>query len=228
MPTYFLKLFKETMEVVRENQMEILNLIANGLVAIGTIAIAILAIWGDWFRSKFIPPKLSIQVHNFHGDLTSYAGGTPVLFYHLKVVNYRSWSPAKNCRVLLMAIYKREPDDSQFHRVNFNVPSQFFWAPFEITPPQITLAKEQILDFGKIEKTENKFKPCLYLIPNNFQGYVEAKSAIRYALNIVADNYNSDKYQVFEVSWNGQWSDNLDIMAQNLIIKEIKEEIFVG
>jgi hypothetical protein len=35
-----------------------INLIIHGLIALGTIGAVVVAIWGNWFRSKFMPPKL--------------------------------------------------------------------------------------------------------------------------------------------------------------------------
>jgi hypothetical protein len=37
----------------------------------------------------------------------------------------------------------------------------------------------------------------------------------------VADNYVSPKVQVFEVAWNGKWSENLDDMEKYVTIKEV-------
>jgi hypothetical protein len=42
---------------------------------------------------------------------------------------------------------------------------------------------------------------------------------------IVAEGYTSKRYHVFEVAWNGEWSDNLDEMSRNLTIQEITESV---
>ena len=44
---------------------------------------------------------------------------------------------------------------------------------------------------------------------------------MRYALEITADGFSAKHLQVFEVAWNGQWNDNLDVMSRNLTIKEV-------
>jgi hypothetical protein len=36
------------------------NLFIQLLTAIGTIAVAVIAIWGDWIKIKLTPPKLKI------------------------------------------------------------------------------------------------------------------------------------------------------------------------
>ena len=56
-----------------------LDAITNTAIAIGTIAVAVIAIWGEQIRSWLVPPKLSLVAHNLRGDpnvLT--ADGKPV------------------------------------------------------------------------------------------------------------------------------------------------------
>ena len=52
---------------------------------------------------------------------------------------------------------------------------------------------------------------------------LRAGETMRYGFEIVSDHFVSPKPQVFEVAWNGQWSNNLDEMAKNLQIREIKD-----
>jgi hypothetical protein len=196
------------------------NLIAQWCVAFGTLAVAIIAIWGDWFRSKVAAPKLSLSIHNARGTATQFTNGPRAIFYHLKVSNSRRWAPARNCQVFLKEVYRRGPDHV-FHPVPLPVPVPFVWAPAEFSPPAVSVPSEQILDFGLIAENSQYFLPRLYVTPNDFQGSVGAQEAVRYSLEVLADGYASRQYQVFEVSWNGRWTDNLDQMSQNLVIREI-------
>jgi len=189
------------------------------LTALGTLAIAVVAVWGDYLRHKFAGPKLSIELRNPRGDLNRTIAGTKLIHYHLRVMNKRKWSVAKNCRVLLKQISRQGPDGN-FQPIPFNVPRQFIWAPAESTPSLIDLSGEHLLDFGLISEAEGQlFQPTLYSYPNNFQGSVGANEAVKYSLEVVADGFNSKEYHVFEVAWKGKWSDNLDDMARNLVVK---------
>lgn len=205
---------------------ERINIVINSLVALGTIAVAILAIWGDWVRSRVAGPKLSIAPHNLRGVVIPISNG-PIsngplsVFYHLKVVNKRDWVNATNCRVLLKKIWRKAPNGS-FQEAILPVPLTFVWAPAEITPAYISLQKEHIFDFGLVIKGQDRFMPRLISITNNFQGYVFAGDVVRYGLEIVSDNFVSRKLQIVEVAWNGQWSDNLDEMSNNLQIQGIE------
>jgi hypothetical protein len=208
------------------------QLIIPGLVAIGTIAVAVLAIWGDWVRAKLAPARLTIEPHTLTGDsaqvIRQADGGIQrreqAYFYHLKIVNKRPWITPRNCRVLLKAMTKRGPDQL-FHPIPMSVPGQYVWAPSEITPPVVSIEYEQILDFGRIVEGDPVFMPVLYSYSFNFQGGVHSGEAIRYSLQIVSDKFVSRNYQVFEVSWDGAWSSNREQMQAHLVIREITEPV---
>lgn len=196
------------------------NLVIQLMTAMGTIAVAGIAIWGDWLKAKLTPPILQIVPLNTRGELTKFDNGTRVIFYHFKVVNSRPWINAKNCRVLLKGLYKELPS-GQFQNLPLSSNPSFVWTPAEITPQAINLVKEHAFDFGFLAEGSTDFKPVLTIVPNNFQGFVRSGQKVRFSLQPSADNFLSEKYQVFEVAWNGQWSDNLDDMAQNISIREI-------
>jgi hypothetical protein len=203
---------------------ELANIIINCLIALGTIAVAVLAIWGDWIRAKYFGPKLSLVPHNLRGSVVPFTNGPRSIFYHLEVVNKRSTVVATNCRVLLKKVWRRVPN-GQFQEVLLSVPLTFVWAPAEITPPYINIIKDHVLDFGLIIEGQKYFSPRLLSITNNFKGFVNANEVVRYGLEIVSDNFVSASLQVFEVAWNGKWNDNLDVMTNNLQIHEVTDQL---
>ena len=159
--------------------MKTISLVIEVLVAAGTVSVAILAIWRDWFRAVLVPPRLSIQPHNnFGGTLTKFSSPDPdmdgrrVIYYYLKVVNSRPWSPTRNCRVLLRSILGRAANQ-EFVPLPMIVPAQFIWAPAQLTPSAITLSKEQIFDFGRLTDGSDCFEPTLYSYANDFRGRVD-------------------------------------------------------
>lgn len=203
------------------------NTLIDSATALGTVAVAVLAIWGERVRSWLAPPKLVLAEHNFRGDsniFTTADGthGARVMYYHLKVVNKRPWLPVRNCSVLLKDVSRRGPDNI-FHPFPLVVPPQLVWAPASFAPILVTVTKEQILDLGLVIEGQDAFKPVLYSTPNDFSGFVKAGDAIRYELAIEADNYNSDKYQVFEVAWDGESEFQPEKMEKHLRIREVHE-----
>ena len=195
------------------------KLIIEGFIAIGTVAVAVLAIWGDWFRSILAPLKLTIILHTPRGEPTTFASGTRVMFYHLKVVNQRRWLPAQNCRVMLVGLSRRDPGGI-FQPVPMSFPSQFVWTPLEFTLPIITLLRKHVLDLGYVEENGKAFIPRLYATPLNFQGFVGPNEAVRFQLQIEAVNFLSPIY-VIEVAWDGVWNYVPDTMVHHLPIRII-------
>ena len=121
-------------------------------------------------------------------------------------------------------MFKRAPNQ-EFVRLPMSVPSQLVWAPAELTPPAVSISKEQILDFGILIDGFDHFAPKLYAYGNDFQGRVHKDETIRYSLEITADGCVASQYQVLEVAWDGEWSDNLDQMERSLIIREVTERV---
>jgi hypothetical protein len=201
--------------------MEMFNTIINSLIAVGTLFVAVLAIWGDYFRSKLAGPRLSIVPHNLRGSLMRLSDGKGVIFYNLKVINTRHWVSATNCRVMLKTMWRRDAEGI-FREVHLACPLIFVWSPSEITPAYVTLNDEQVLDLGRIEQGSDRFLPHLHLYTGNFDGYVRANEAVRYGLKIESDNFISP-LQVFEVAWNGEWNEDLEKMSHNLHIKKVED-----
>jgi len=198
-----------------------LGKLTDWLTAVGTIAVAVMAIWGDKFRDLFAGPRLVLEPKNFKGELTHFSNGPSVIYYHLSVKNKRPWSSAKNVRILLVGILKKKADGN-FYRANVFVPQQLTWAPAESHPMFPMISKEDTADFGFL--VEKKFRICTYGTPNNFEGHISANSTMRVELEIVADNFISRKYDVFEISWDGVWTDNLGEMEKHLVIKQINDK----
>lgn len=128
-----------------------INTIIDATTALGTVAVAVLAIWGERVRSWLAPPKLSLEAHNLRGDPNIFTADgkhvAKVMCYHLKVVNKRPWLPVKNCRVLLKGISRRGPDNI-FHPFPLVVPHQLVWAPASFAPILATITKEHVVDLG--------------------------------------------------------------------------------
>jgi hypothetical protein len=200
-----------------------MKVLTNWLVAIGTLMAVIVAIWGDFLRSKLAPPKLRIVLYNTGGTVTRFNQGQRVIYYHLKVVNSRPWFLAKNCQVRLVGISQRGPDN-QFRPLPNPVPPTFVWSPAGFIPVATNISKEQIFDFGRVVEGAQEFEPVLHFYPNNYQGRIGANQAIRYTLEVVGENVSKTGPLVLEAAWNGQWTDNLDNMALNLTIREVPSD----
>ncbi len=199
------------------------------LTAIGTISVAIIAIWGDWFRAKFAAPKMRIVVRDNGVDirtmnpLVELPIGNPskAIYFCLHVENRRSWAMANNCKVVLRAVHRRVPN-GKFYREPLIVPLQYQWSPgFYSVCEMQNIKQDAVLDFGRIVEKGDRFEPVLCGESNNFNVFKKKENeVVRYSLQIIADNFTSQKFQVFEVEWSG-YSANVEDMRQSQQIKPV-------
>lgn len=200
-----------------------LSLIVDLMIALGTITVAILAIWGNYWISILTPPKLKIVVQNIHGERTSLnnsKSSIPTIYYHLKIINERTWSPAKNCKVKLSAVEKNMMN-GDVKKFSFNALPTFSWAPAELNGHNMDISHEQSFDFLRLIQGKDHIEPVLISFPNNFDGFVNREEKVKYTMVISADGYKSPA-QTFEVYWNGKWDDDMNNMADNVQINELK------
>jgi hypothetical protein len=137
-------------------------LITQVFIAIGTVAVAILAIWGEKIRDWMAGPRLEFKLHNARGDLTTRQNSQRTIYYHVKIENKCQWSPARRVRILCTAISKKAPDGS-FIQEPLIIPVQLTWAfPsfHELLPNIVT---DDICDLGSLDENSNQFRLSLYI-----------------------------------------------------------------
>jgi len=200
-----------------------LQTVLQALVAIGTLAVAVLAIWGDWFRDRLAPPKLKLRLRDSRGHLTK-LNGKSVIYYHLVVENKRRWALATGVQVMIKGIWRRAADGT-FKPENLAAELPLTWAFPQFNPINPRIRDRKICDLGYLAEGDTEFKPSLYFYPNNFRGFVKERDAVRFSLGIQAENFTSQESFLVEVSWDGVWDPDLDQMERHLVVKEIHEEM---
>jgi hypothetical protein len=196
---------------------EIWSLIIQGAVAVGTLILAIIAIWGDRIRSSWCGPKLKVSLLNPMGELNPLNDGRQCRNYHLKVTNNRKGTPAHNVQVFLK-IFRSAADGTLVDR-SFSGPLQLTWQFPEYHPQLLLIGPDRLCDLGRIIRG-NPFELMLYFTPNNFTKYVEANQKIQVEVVAVADNGESEPTRI-EIAWDGNWSDDTVEMSRNLVVKEV-------
>jgi len=192
-------------------------LITQAFIAIGTVAVAILAIWGEKFRPG---PKLEFKLHDARGNLTNRQNGQQTIYYHVRIENKRRWAPARRVRILCTSISKRAPDGS-FVKEPLIIPVQLTWVNPSFHELLPNIYTNDISDLGSLDENSNHFKLSLYIYPNNFRGSISANEAMRVSLIASADNFTSKSSYNLEIVWDGKWTSNLEEMQKHLVIKEV-------
>jgi hypothetical protein len=207
---------------------EVTKLVLDGAAAIGTVAVAVMAIWGERVRTWVAPPRLRLVLRSPRGvpaELVMPGVNTaaPILsmYYHVKVVNDRPWLPVKDCRVLLTGYSKRGPD-GRFHPDDVPVPLQFPWAPNHSQGERFrTIVTFQVIDLFRVVERDSLIWPQLYDQVTSFKGYIAKGEAARYQIEIDAPGLPVSVPQVFEISWSGQWSFEPESMEKHLRVREV-------
>ncbi len=199
------------------------QLVINSVVGIGTILVAILAIWGDWIRYRLGgAPKLTLTLRDPHGDLVRINQGDSTRrarYYHLLVANDRKWTLAHNVRVVIVE-YLRPIADGTLVSQPLSGPLQLMWQFALVNPNPMyrTVGQDAICDLGYIVEGED-FKLATYYAPSNFEGSLSKDQRMRLIVQAIADNAVSNTLSI-DVAWNGRWSEGTLEMASNLVIKQ--------
>ena len=152
---------------------------------------------------------------------TSASGGTtPARYYHMKVSNTNRWSKATNVRVVITGI-AIPAADGRFVSQPMIGPLQLMWRFSAIHPALYsTVGPDDICDLGYLKKGD-RFILTPYIVPNNFPGALVANQKMLIEVKAMADNVESPPLCV-EISWDGNWSDDTQKMAEHLVVKVVK------
>ncbi len=198
---------------------------ATWMGAVGTILVALVAIWQDWIRASLFRPKLKLQIASnlpVYAKIRDSSGSCQgeAWYWHLEVVNDRPKYPAEDCRVILTGIQKKSKGEWQ--ELPFGSALEFRWAHSERV--LMPVVERRTVDFGAIEgKNEAVYKPCLCRWPYDFAGSIGVSETVRYHLKVEAKNFYSKRRQTFEVKWDGKWSPNGKEMAEHCKVTEFPQ-----
>ena len=201
------------------NSYEKWSLFINSLIALGLFGVILVTLFNDWIRKKIFPGRLTVEILDKNGELTTLDNGHKVVYYHLRIINKRHVIVHK-CRVFLKRIQKRN-GSGIFEDIPLSVPPSYIWTPAETSPEGVDIVLEKIIDFGYIMDNGKEFKPTVTPILNSFKGNLSKNETFRYHIETVAKNYHPRKLICIEVSWDGEWPTDLQDMHKHLIIKTV-------
>jgi len=195
------------------------TLAIRGAGVVASVIVAVLAVWGDFFRSRLAGPKLHVGLLNPDGERTSWTGNIPTRFYHLRVSNGRRWAPARNARVVVTKL-ARAAADQTFAVLPLSGPLQLTWQFPKTSPQYSVVGPDHTCDLGYI-RPDRDFTLSPYVTPNNFQGVVRAGDRMRVEIQAVADNAESEPL-FLEIAWDGTWNDDTTEMRRHLVVKSVR------
>jgi len=196
-------------------------------VAIGTLAVALVALFGDWIRAKLFSPKLKIRLKNPTGNKT------PVRFteqteeglkeriqssryYHIEVSNDVPWPRGTDVQILLVRTEEFGPDGDLQVRWTGDIP--LIWRHQEIYPLGRIIGPPADCDFFSVIRGTG-LTLALKIFPNNLIAHWPGKLNIIASLQVKSNEGLSPIFK-YQISWDGNWVDGEKEMSQHLIVKE--------
>jgi hypothetical protein len=181
--------------------------------------IAILAIWGEKFRTRLAGPKIGLSLRLGTGDQHFSKEGKRALYHHILVEDQRRWSPVKHFRLLVEKIERRGPADSYFAESLIRpLVLRFPYNLQEVDIPEI--GSPTACDLGSLDEARGRFQLTTYHTPRTVNTAVLPGEVVRVHIVATGHNFRSKVPLVLEISWDGQWSD-LAEMSPHLVIKTL-------
>ena len=190
-------------------------------VAIGTLAVAVTAIWGQRIAHAIgLGPSLRLELVDALGELIISRSGdgssSELRYYHVRVSNAHRWAQATNVRVVITAISKPSADGTLARQALVG-PLQLMWRFSNFHPQYSIVGPDDIADIGHVTPGLG-FTLTPFVFPNNFTGSLHPHEQMRVELRAVADNGESQAL-CLDISWDGAWSTDTLTMATHLVVK---------
>lgn len=178
------------------------------------------AIWGDQLRNWWASPQFAIRLNDPVGILVSRNNGQPSWYFHVSVENRHRFTSAH--ATVVCTRLERMNQQGVWVEEAFPGRLPLFWAYPDVYGIQRVVGDRAICDLGHIDQGDNTpFLFELAIRSNNITGSVRAGQTARIHLATEANGYVQRGVVVFEITWNGKWSDDAPTMFANVTIHDV-------
>jgi len=193
-------------------------MVCQWAMVVGTLLLAIIALWGHIIKGRWLGPKLKIALKDQKGNKSEFSDGVISRYFHLRVFNERHAAPAHNVRVVIKNIYRPKADGTMcLSPLSGRI--QLAWQYQGSNPQFQTIGAESSCDLGYLRQNE-PFKLSTLYQSISFDGTVKAGEKIIVDLLALSDETESNVLKI-EISWDGSWSNDSDEMVNHLVLRPI-------
>ncbi|TSA52523.1 MAG: hypothetical protein D4R45_06930 [Planctomycetaceae bacterium] len=193
-------------------------MVCQWAMVVGTLLLAIIALWGHIIKGRWLGPKLKIALKDPKGNKSKFSDGVNSRYFHLRVFNERHAAPAHNVRVVIKNIYRPKADGIMcISPLAGRI--QLAWQYQGSNPQFQTIGSESSCDLGYLRQNE-EFKLSTLYQSISFNGTVKAGEKIIVEFLALSDETESNVLKI-EISWDGSWSDDSEEMANHLVLRPI-------
>ena len=205
----------------------LLRTVLDTAIAVGTLSAVLVALFGQAFRAKFFPPKLSVSLADTLGEATmlmipppsgSNESGrtTEARYYHLRVTNSRRWSPATDTRVVLLQVEEPGPDGTLQVRWTGDIPLS--WRHNTIFPPYRVVGPDAYADLCSVVNG-NWIQLHTLVQPFSLRTVRQEPTTMVVSVQALSTQANSKALRL-RISWDGKFEKGAQEMQNHLTIKE--------
>jgi hypothetical protein len=208
------------------------------LVAFGTLAVAFSALYGDWFKRKYYPPKLLIELASevgsramvqFRDPPTDETILLPGRYYHVVVSN--KGSTATDVGVFLTLVKQRDVGGGW--RTAWSGKAMLSWPETTMQPFPRSIARTPAT-VNLVGLVKDKWLQLMVVIPplalpsneapgiGGYPGRFRQQTEMVLGVQALAVEGESDMKQ-FHIAWDGGWADGDSEIVHHLSIKPYKE-----
>lgn len=201
------------------------------VVAVASILVVVMALFGGWVRAVLFQPKLGLRLLSVEGEKTPVALAwtdsegneqkreEDARYYHLRISNENRWRwpAATQVQVYLLRVDEQDADDNFRPVWSGEVPLQ--WRHQEVHPLTRTIGHTADCDLCNIVK--GKWLSLTPLVePANLE--IQHRGATKMRLHLQVRAVEADSPQkIFQLSWDGDWDDGDKEMARHMVITEV-------
>ncbi len=185
--------------------------------AVGTWAVAVVAIWGDWIRGLLFKPLLKLRLLSPTGEyVEQFARDSRIgsRYYHLRVSNAKR-TLARDVQVLLTSLDIPGPDGAPQRHWTGAVPLTWKHPQLHGLTRDIGLGTEADIDLFFVRADGLQLLPML--IPNNLQSTFLGET--HFWVTAIARGLDGASVQLrLKVDWDGHWNRADSEMQKHLTI----------
>jgi hypothetical protein len=204
------------------------NWSSNAAVALATFAAVLVALFGQAFRAKFFPPKLSLRLLSAEGEkavvrLQWQEGGAirermeDCRYYHVRVSNARRWSSANQVQVMLLEVQELAAN-GQF-QIAWTGAIPLGWRHQQLYPVSRTIGASADVDLCSVVK--DKWLEIHPLVkPFNLE--VQRRQPTTFMLSLQAQGSEAESAVIrVRIAWDGKWHDGAQEMRRHLVVEVV-------
>lgn len=193
----------------------------SALGVASSVAIAIVAIWGEKIRAAVFRPDLRLALLSNSGQREN-AGATSARYYRLRLTNHALYPAAQEVQVFLTRMELRGPDGQP--QTIFTGALPLPWQYRSLYPSARTIGQKTIADVDLffVSPELPRLQLTTVFDPPNFAANVQGGGQHFWVTAIARGLNGESKLLRLQIDWDGRWEHGDHEMGRHLTISVVE------